>query len=239
MTATRRPTRASILERSVKYEDVAPRLEEHRAALTAHCRWVLGSASEAEDAVQETMLRAWQRFAEFEGRSSLRAWLRRIAHNVCLDMLRAPQRRARPADPGAAGPAGPADTAAAVPGAPVARAGRPATEDPAERAVASEGVHQALVAALLHLPPRQRSALLLCEVMRWQASEAAELLGTTVASVTSSLQRARASVEAFSRGSDPSAGLDDDQQALVARCVRAFERHDVGSLADLLTRTTP
>jgi RNA polymerase sigma-70 factor (ECF subfamily) len=214
-------------------------LEEHRAALIAHCRRLLGSAFEAEDAVQETFVRAWRAFDRFERRSSLRTWLHRIATNVCLDMRDASQRRARPVDlaPWQAPMCAPGD---APPGAAVARpvSGCHASrigDDPAERAVTREAIHGAFVAALLHLPARQRSVLLLRDVLRWKASEVAELLGTTVTSVNSTLQRARSNIAAGrSTDDDGPPRLEGAQRPLVAHYVDAFEHHDVDSLVSLL-----
>ena len=218
--------------------DVLAAIEAHRVELTAHCYRMLGSGFEAEDAVQETMVRAWRSVDRFEGRSALRSWLYRIATNVCLDMLRGPQRRARPMD---LGPAGTSETliGAGVPEhawvQPVADARVvPADGDPAEQAVARDSVRLAFVAALQHLPPRQRAVLLLREVLRWQASEVAELLDTTVASVNSALQRARATMAATDADATRSDPVDDEQRALLARYVEAFERYDVGALVSLL-----
>ena len=219
--------------------ELETRLEEHRAELTAYCYRMLGAAFEAEDAVQETLLRAWRSFDRFEGRSALRSWLYRIATNVCLDMLKGSQRRARPMD--LADP----KTADAPLGEPLSEAtwigpipdGRvlPEDGDPAEVAVARDSIRLAFIAALQHLPARQRAVLILREVLRWKATEVAELLDTTVASVNSSLQRARASLAA---GGDltagPSAPLDEPERALLARYVDAFERYDLDSLTSLL-----
>ncbi|HEV3264437.1 MAG TPA: sigma-70 family RNA polymerase sigma factor [Acidimicrobiales bacterium] len=214
-------------------------LEQYRRELTGYCYRMLGSGFEAEDAVQETMIRAWRNFGSFEGRSSVRSWLYRIATNVCLDMLRGRQRRARPMDLGPSSPADPAhlgpmvDEHAWVTPVPDARV-LPENEDPAELAANRESIRLAFVAALQYLPARQRAVLILCSVLRWQATEVAELLDTSVASVNSALQRARATLaERQGEDSQPSA-LPVDQQALLARYVDAFERYDMSSLVSLL-----
>jgi RNA polymerase sigma-70 factor (ECF subfamily) len=200
---------------------------------------MLGSAFEAEDAVQETLIRAWRAFDKFEGRAALRSWLYRIATNVCLNMLDASQRRARPMD---LGPALTADNplGAALPETawiepiPDARA-VPVGGDPADVAVARESIRLAFVAALQHLPPKQRAVLILREVLHWRADEVAELLETTVASVNSALQRARSTLASKEDRADPPAQpMDDDQRALLARYVDAFERYDMDSLTSLL-----
>src|SRR5437660_7724730 len=215
------------------------RLEQHRAELTGYCYRMLGSAFEAEDAVQETLVRAWRSFDRFEGRSALRSWLYSIATNVCLDMLAGRERRARPMD------LGPAQTADAPLGAtlpeatwilpiPDARV-LPTDGDPAELAVARETIRLAFVAALQHLPPRQRAVLILCEVLRWRAKEVAELLKTSVPSVNSALQRARETLEASGVSSnDPVPPMDDARQQLRARYVQAFERYDLSALTSLI-----
>jgi RNA polymerase sigma-70 factor, ECF subfamily len=217
----------------------APELERHRVELTGYCYRMLGSTFEAEDAVQETMVRAWRGMDRFEGRSALRSWLYRIATNVCFDMLSGRQKRARPID------LGPASTANATLGPPLEETawvepvpdGRvlPSGGDPAEEAVSRETVRLAFVAALQHLPPRQRSVLILRDVLAWRAAEVAELLDSTVASVNSALQRARATLD--ERGvtaADPVSPMDDSQRALLARYVDAFERYDLDSLVSLL-----
>ena len=220
-------------------EDLEYRLEEHRTELTAYAYRMLGSAFEAEDAVQETLLRAWRSFDRFEGRSALRSWLYRIATNVCLDMLNGKERRARPMD------LAPAKTADAPLGESLPEAtwiqpvpdGRilPTDGDPAEVAESRETIRLAFVAALQHLPPRQRAVLILREVLRWKAVEVAELLGTSVASVNSALQRARSKLAAADlEATEAYQPLDDEQRVLLARYVDAFERYDLESLTSLL-----
>jgi RNA polymerase sigma-70 factor, ECF subfamily len=214
-------------------------LEQHRVELTAYCYRMLGSSFDAEDAVQETLLRAWRSFDRFEGRASPRTWLYRIATNVCLDVLNGRQRRARPMD------LGPARTAEAPLGEALPEAtwiqpipdGRvlPEDGDPAELAISRETIRLAFITALQHLPPRQRAVLILREVLRWRASEVAELLDTTVASVNSALQRARATLAASDvTATGPPQTMDEAQRALLARYVDAFERYDLDSLTSLL-----
>jgi RNA polymerase sigma-70 factor, ECF subfamily len=213
-------------------------LEQHRRELTAYCYRMLGSPFEAEDAVQETFLRAWRAFDRFQGRSALRSWLYRIATNVCLDMLNGRERRARPMD---LGPSREPEAANlhTLPEAtwiqPIPDALVAAEADPADVAVARETIRLAFVAALQHLPPRQRAVLILCEVLRWKASEAAELLETSVASVNSALQRARATLEAndVAETTTP-ASFDEADAELLARYVDAFERYDIDALTALI-----
>jgi RNA polymerase sigma-70 factor (ECF subfamily) len=214
-------------------------LEEHRRELNAYCYRMLGSAFEAEDAVQDTMVRAWKSIDRFEGRAALRTWLYRIATNVCLDMIGARERRARPMD------LGPSrepvienlNMLPEVTWIEPIPDGRvlPDSGDPAELAVARETIKLAFVAALQHLPAQQRAVLILREVLRWKASEVAELLDTSVAAVNSALQRARATIEASEIA--PTDGLepmDEEQRALLERYVDAFERYDIESLTALL-----
>ena len=219
--------------------ELEQQLEQHRSELTGYSYRMLGSAFEAEDAVQETFMRAWRSYDRFEGRAALRSWLYRIATNVCLDMLNGRERRARPMD---LGPARepveanlntlpevtwiePIPDGVAV----------PAEGDPADVLVARETIRLAFVAALQHLPAKQRAVLILCEVLRWKASEVAELLDTSVASVNSALQRARTTLEAGDvtvAGTSPS--VDKADAELLARYVEAFEQYDMEALTSLI-----
>jgi RNA polymerase sigma-70 factor, ECF subfamily len=213
-------------------------LEQHRRELTGYCYRMLGSAFEAEDAVQETMVRAWRALDRFEGRSALKSWLYSIATNVCLDMLKGRERRARPMELGpvrtADGPLGdvlPEVTwLEPIPDARVL----PEGGDPAEVALARETLRLAFVAALQHLPPRQRAVLILREVLRWRASEVAELLETSVAAVNSSLQRARAQLDASDLAPADGADMDEEQRRLLDRYCTAFEAYDMDALVALL-----
>jgi RNA polymerase sigma-70 factor, ECF subfamily len=223
--------------------DVAE-LEPFRTALTGHCYRMLGSVTDAEDAVQETMVRAWQNLERFEGRASLKTWLYRIATNVCLDALSDRSRRLRPMEEGEAGT--PDDTLITRPAThwiepiPDARA-LPSDASPLERTMLRQSIRLAFVTALQHLPPRQRAALLLTEVLGWSAAEVAGCVEMTVAAVNSALQRARATLA--SRNLTPSgapirpARKDDiapEEEALVDRYVDAFHRYDVDALVSLL-----
>ncbi|HEY8457873.1 MAG TPA: sigma-70 family RNA polymerase sigma factor [Actinopolymorphaceae bacterium] len=214
-------------------------LEHYRTELTGYCYRMLGSIFEAEDAVQETILRAWRALDRFEGRSALRSWLYRIATNVCLDQLQGRQRRARPMDltePKTA------DTALTPP-LPEATWIQPVPDervvardaDPAEVVVARDSIRLAFIAALQHLPPRQRAVLILRDVLAWRASEVAALLETSVASVNSALQRARATLSAAQMtDAGPVQPMDDEQQKLLARYVETFESYDIDSFVSLL-----
>jgi RNA polymerase sigma-70 factor (ECF subfamily) len=227
-----------VAEPSLTAERGALELEQYRVELTGYCYRMLGSSFEAEDAVQETMVRAWRSLDRFEGRAALRSWLYRIATNVCIDMLNGRKRRALPVDLGPAQepvesnlhtlPA--AEWIQPVPDALVVPDG-----DPADVAVARETIRLALVAALQHLPPRQRAVLILCEVLRWQAAEVAELLDTSVASVNSALQRARATLAAgdVSLQTTPTEPDEADRE-LLARYVDAFENYDMDALTSLI-----
>ncbi len=213
--------------------------EHSRRELTAYCYRMLASPFEAEDAVQETFIRAWRAYDRFEGRSGLRSWLYRIATNVCLDQLKGRGRRARPIDLGPAREpvAANLNTLPEVTWIEPVPDGLVLAEegDPAELAVARETIRLAFVAALQHLPPRQRAVLILCEVLRWQASEVAELLETSVPSVNSALQRARATLDASDvRAVETSRSVDPADAELLARYVEAFERYDMEALTSLI-----
>jgi RNA polymerase sigma-70 factor, ECF subfamily len=219
--------------------ELEAQLEQYRAELRAYCYRMLGSPFEADDAVQETLIRAWRGLERFEGRAALRSWLYRIATNVCLDMLSGRERRARPMDLGPS----------RDPGGPIGRQLPEVTwvepvpdelvvapeRDPAKVAESRETIRLAFVAALQHLPPRQRAVLILCEVLRWKASEVAELLETSVASVNSALQRARATLEASNVSAEGTAPSVDKADAdLLVRYVEAFEAYDMEALAALI-----
>ncbi|KOG48556.1 RNA polymerase sigma70 factor [Streptomyces virginiae] len=219
--------------------DLDTAMDRYRVELTGYCYRMLGSSFDAEDAVQDTYIRAWRSYDKFEGRSSLRSWLYRIATNVCLDLLNAGKKRARPMDLTA-----PQHQASAVLNErpevtwlePVPD-GRvlPQTADPAEMALAKESVRLAFVAALQHLPAKQRAVLILREVLAWKADEVARLLETTTASVNSALQRARATLAGQAlRDSEPADPLDADQAQLLARYLSAFEAYDISRLTALL-----
>jgi RNA polymerase sigma-70 factor (ECF subfamily) len=212
----RGPVRATADTRALKAASVAvDDLELHRRELTGYCQRIVG-ASEADDAVQETMLRAWRASADFAGRSSVRAWLYQIAANTCLDLLRGRERRGRLGQR--------LQASAEVPAVPASSA------DPAEFAATQDGVRRALAAVLGQLPARQRAALILCEVLRWRSDEAAQVLGTTAAAVASSLQRARATLARQSGLRDPG-NVDADQ---LARYQDAFRRYDIATLVGMI-----
>jgi len=213
--------------------DVA-HLEAHRTALTGHCYRMLGSPVDAEDAVQETMVKAWQGLSRYEGRSSVRTWLYRIATNVCLDHLASRARRGRPMEEGPAGSVDqPLETRPRthwLEPIPDAEA-LPADDDPLERAVQRQSIRLAFVSALQHLPPKQRAALLLTDVLGWSAAEAADCLETSVASINSALQRARATLPTRT----PDSGeLSPVQAQMLERYVDAFHNYDVDGLVSLV-----
>ena len=220
-------------------DSLDPRLLEHRRELTGFCYRMLGSSFDADDAVQETLVRAWRGLPDFEGRSALRSWLYRIATNVCLDQLSGRQRRALPMDlSGSPYPPIEQSLAGRRPGTawvePILdRQVMPDDADPAEQIVLRESIRLAFVAALQYLPPRQRAVLLLRDVLRWKADEVAQLLDTTTAAVNSALQRAHATLGEAGGVPDP-APLDDADQQLLDRYVDAFERYDIDAFVRLL-----
>lgn len=213
----------------------AAQLEPHRAALTGHCYRMLGSVVDADDAVQDTMVRAWRSLERFDGRASLRTWLYRIATNVCLDAISQRGRRARPLEEG---PVGTVDDALVerprthwlepIPDA----SALPVDADPAEAAILRQSIRLAFVAALQHLPPKQRAVLLLTEVLGWSAADVADCLSSSVAAINSALQRARATMA--SREVQAVEPLSEAQSHLLEQYVAAFERYDVDQLASLL-----
>ena len=228
-------------------------LETHRAALTGHCYRMLGSVADAEDAVQETIVRAWRSLGRFEGRASVRTWLHRIATNVCLDTLSDGSRRMRPFEEG---PAGSLEQELVkrershwLEPIPDARA-IPSDADPFQQAVLRQSIRLAFVAALQHLPPRQRAAIILTEVLGWSAAEVADCLETSVPAVNSALQRARATLAKCGTRSQPvrdreaaafgggrvenPSHISDEQSELLEQYVDAFQRYDVDALVSLL-----
>jgi RNA polymerase sigma-70 factor (ECF subfamily) len=215
-------------------------LEDYRAELNGYCYRLLGSVFEAQDAVQETMVRAWRGLGNLERHSSLRAWLYRIATRVCFNMITATRRRALPMD--LAGPwAGATSVGPALPEhswvEPIPDALLPPSSqvDPLEYAVQRDTVRVAFIAALQHLPRRQRAVLILRDVLRWSAREVAELLDTTVISVNSALQRARVTLAARRpTAGDRPVSLSGEQEELLNRYLGALESHDVDALVALL-----
>ena len=213
-------------------------LEPYRAELTAYAYRMLGSPFDAEDAVQDALVRAWRARDRFEGRAAVRSWLYRIATNVCLDMLKGRQRRIRPMELGPA--VEPVESNLNTRSEttwiePIPEHLIAPERDPADLAVERESIRLAFVAALQHLPARQRAVLILREVLRWEASEVAELLETSVASVNSALQRARATLATSNvSSSDPLPQLSEADRSLLERYVAAFERYDMDALTSLI-----
>jgi RNA polymerase sigma-70 factor (ECF subfamily) len=222
-------------------EDFSRVADPYRRELLAHCYRMLGSVHDAEDLVQETYLRAWRSYDRFEGRSSVRTWLHRIATRACLTALESRSRRPLPTGLGAPG-ADASDTLvqrAEVPWlepVPDALAGAEGT-DPAAIVTARESIRLAFVAALQYLPPRQRAVLILRDVLRWRAAEVAEMLDTTTTAVNSVLQRARAQLEQASPTeeviTEPTAA---DERELLDRYVTAFEAKDIAAIVELFTK---
>ncbi|SFR30016.1 RNA polymerase, sigma subunit, ECF family [Lentzea waywayandensis] len=205
-------------------------LEPFRIELTGYCYRMLGSGFEAEDAAQETLVRAWKAHDSYDStRASLRTWLYRIATNICIDMQRSAQRRALAVDLRPFG----GDLGAPLPERVFVQPAPDALVLPEDQAIRRETVRLAFVAALQHLPPRQRAVLILRDVLAWQASEVATLLDISVASANSALQRARATLRVADVG-EPLTPSDPVQKSLLSRYCEAFERHDVKTLVALL-----
>jgi RNA polymerase sigma-70 factor, ECF subfamily len=234
-------SRASGRDHEVRVDPDTAALEREfdakRAALLRHCARLLGTHADAEDAVQETMMRAWLGLGRFEGRASLQSWLYAIATNVCLTMLRRGGRRPRPVDVHEVGAmhAAPSSRSFEHPWVlaftPFALAGR---DDPAEQAISREDVQRAVAVTLDRLPPRQRAVLFLRDACSWKATEVAELLGSSVASVNSALQRARAALGAGAVGESKPRAIDAQRASLLARYVDALEHADVPRLVALV-----
>lgn len=203
-------------------------LEKHRPELTAHCRRILGPV-DAEDALQDTFLRALRNADQLEQQASLRSWLYRIATNVCFDVIEARKRRPPPIDLGPE-----RETIVDAQSRPGASSER--GSDPADITATRETLRLALVAAVRHLPPKQRAAIILCEVLQWKAAEVAELLETSVASVSSALQRARRTLAAGDLTLEVALAADNVELELVARYVTAFERYDMDMLTALIRK---
>jgi RNA polymerase sigma-70 factor (ECF subfamily) len=228
-------TRVSLLAESFE-SDFSARAEPYRRELLAHCYRMTGSLHDAEDLVQETFLRAWKAYDSFEGKSSVRTWLHRIATNTCLSALEGRQRRPLPTGLGAPS----SDPTAEL----VERAEVPWLEplpdtstDPSEIVGSRESVRLAFVAALQHLSPRQRAVLVLREVLQWKAAEVAGAIGTSTAAVNSLLQRARSQLEAVGPSAEDRLATPDsaDAQDRLARYIAAFEAYDVDRLVELFT----
>ncbi len=213
-------------------------LETHRPSLTGHCYRMLGSVFDADDAVQETMVRAWRSLDRFDGQASMRTWLYRIATNVCLDELKARQRRALPIEEGSPSSGAPPleallqRSSASWVGPILDAQVFPTEAGPADRAMLRQSIRLAFVAALQKLAPRQRAALLLTEVLGCSVAEVSEMLETSVASVNSALQRARATL--IKRNEEEPGELSDSQQRMLNKYVSAFERYDIKELTSLM-----
>jgi RNA polymerase sigma-70 factor (ECF subfamily) len=227
-----------VHQSSVSVAPAFGELEPHRAELTAYCYRMLGSPFDAEDAVQDAFVRAWKSRDRFEGRAAMRSWLYRIATNVCLDMLKGKDRRVRAMDLGPAVEPLEKNLNARSDKMwiePIPETLIAPERDPADLAVEKESIRLAFVAALQQLPARQRAVLILREVLRWEASEVAELLDTSVASVNSALQRARATLAESNRTTtDAPPPLSDADRAMLERYVAAFERYDIKALTSLI-----
>ncbi|HEX6444783.1 MAG TPA: sigma-70 family RNA polymerase sigma factor [Streptosporangiales bacterium] len=221
-------------------EDFLRQADAYRRELTAHCYRMLGSIQDAEDLVQETYLRAWRAYDRFEGRSSLRTWLHRIATRACLTALESSGRRMLPTGLGApsADPGIPVEESHEVPWLEPVPDDLVSTDgsDPAAVATSKESIRLAFVAALQHLPPRQRAVLILRDVLQWRAAEVAEAVGVTTTAVNSILQRARAQIEQVMPTEETVSPPEDaEQRALLDRYVTAFENKDIDAIVSLFT----
>ncbi|HEV3361817.1 MAG TPA: sigma-70 family RNA polymerase sigma factor [Pseudonocardiaceae bacterium] len=213
--------------------------DPYRRELYAHCYRMLGSVHDAEDLVQETYLRAWRGYQKFEGRSSLRTWLHRIATTACLTALEGRGRRPLPTGLGASSsdPTAELVERQEIPWLePIPRSMVDHPADPASIAESRAGIRLALIAALQHLPPRQRAVLILCEVLKWRAAEVATALDTTTASVNSLLQRARAQLDKLAPAQEEVAEPTDAvRRAMLDRYVDAFQDYDLAALSEMFT----
>src|ERR1700760_347466 len=233
--AVRKLDRVSVLARELAddgHQEFSATAEPYRRELLAHCYRMTGSLHDAEDLVQETLLRAWKAYDRFEGKSSVRTWLHRIATNTCLTALESRQPRRLPTGLGAPSSDPTADL---IEGAEV-----PWLEplpDPATVVGDRESVRLAFVAALQHLSARQRAVLVLRDVLQWKAAEVADAIGSTAAAVNSLLQRARAQLDAAGLSADDRLTAPDtaDAQNLLARYMAAFEACDIERLVDIFT----
>ncbi|CAM3331730.1 sigma-70 family RNA polymerase sigma factor [Kibdelosporangium persicum] len=215
--------------------DFLRQADPYRRELLAHCYRMLGSVHDAEDLVQETYIRAWKSYDKFEKRSSLRTWLYRIATNVCLTALDGRERRPLPAGLGnpESDPSGPLHEQNEVPWLEPF----PDRDDPASIVASKESIRLALIAALQHLPPRQRAVLILRDVLKWRAAEVADALDTSTAAVNSVLQRARAQLDQISPSEDKVSEPDEaGQRELLAKYVAAFEAKNVPEIVALFTK---
>jgi RNA polymerase sigma-70 factor (ECF subfamily) len=221
--------------------DFLSQANPYRRELLAHCYRMLGSVHDAEDLVQETMLRAWRGYDRFEGRSTVRTWLYRIATSACLTALESRNRRPLPTGLGGPSESGgqPLEVRAEVPWLEPLPFGASDGDgaDPAAIVASRESMRLAFVAALQHLPGRQRAVLILRDVLAWRAAEVAELLDTTTVAVNSALQRARAQLDAVApTPDDVTEPTEQDREELLARYVAAFERKDVEAIVALLAK---
>jgi len=217
--------------------DFVRQADPYRRELLAHCYRMLGSVYDAEDLVQETYVRAWRSYEKFEGRSSMRTWLHRIATNACLNALETRTRRPLPIGLGAPN-SDPADVLVEKQEVPWLEPMPDAliSADPASVVAGRESIRLAVIAAMQFLPPRQRAVLILRDVLQWPAAEVAEIMQMTTVSVNSALQRARAQLQEATPDADELAEPDDaGTRRLLDRFVTAFEAKDVAAMVDIFT----